>query len=781
MKKFLIFLTTLLSMSIISAQNNTRSYYYANGKAHYWVDDSTSVNIIVRNMSNYNQIVANLETLFNNEKVDILSDNSDDNIIVNCDNLSNYSRANIIAAISVNSDDISFFSYAKNIKGSKIWLRPVVLIKLKDISDTPTIMAFLETYTLDSVVQEDESEYIIYCQSEEDVLNLANGLYELGVLEYSTPDFYSEMYSNTSDTYFNQQWALKNEGINDWNIWGWGIDINANNAWTFVQAVGGNDVAPVKVAVVDDGVEQHVDLYKGGGVSVLQSGFTAGPGGGSGSPATYGKHGQCCAGIIAAVHNNIGIAGVATNSLLYPIKIFKDKLDKENHILPYSNYYIGQAIKKAWQDFNAAVLSCSWGSDDPSDYLTKKIIEAMNDGRNGKGCVVVFSSGNTNTNVSYPANVNPNILVVGAIDRCGDRAGTSDVFPNSCDPWSGKPGQGSNFGPTLDVVAPGSNNYTIDREGNQGYADNFSEDPNYYAGFGGTSAACPHVAGIAALILSVNSSLTGAQVRNIIETTAYKNPGHANAYYYENSSAHPNGTWNEELGYGLVNAYAAVVKTYFDGHNITGDNSINWCQNKTITYNHTLPLSFYIQWETSPHFSIVSGQNTNSVTVRVVASHSSTPFIRAKVMLQQVGPVKYFIKNITIQPNSPLGTVQPATTIQNGQMLTLSSNYHFSGNLNIESGGTLKLNNATFSFAKNCQIIVKDGGALEVNGAILSNDCSNEMWEGINIEPGAEALITNNATIKNALIAINASSAANKTSMVRAFNTTFLNNAIAAH
>lgn len=77
---------------------------------------------------------------------------------------------------------------------------------------------------------------------------------------------------------------------------------------------------------------------------------------------------------------------------------------------------------------------------------------------------------------------------------CGERKS-----PSSCDgeTW------GSNFGTTLDIVVPGIFIPTTDRTGSAGYVSG-----DYYMSFGGTSAACPHVAATAALILSENPLLT---------------------------------------------------------------------------------------------------------------------------------------------------------------------------------------------------------------------------------------------------------------------------------
>lgn len=193
------------------------------------------------------------------------------------------------------------------------------------------------------------------------------------------------------------------------------------------------------------------------------------------------------------------------------------------------------------------------------------ISSALTNGRGGLGCIVVFAAGNdNNSTVSYPANSNPDILTVGAMSYCGERK-----KPGSCDGenW------GSNYGTALDIVAPGVRISTTDLTGSSGYGSG-----DYFSMFNGTSSAAPHVAATAALILSVNPSLTQQQVANIIEQTSQK----VGSYSYINQTGRPNGTWNNEMGYGLLNTFAALTaascKTvYFNNQNVTTNTTVAGC------------------------------------------------------------------------------------------------------------------------------------------------------------------------------------------------------------
>ena len=143
--------------------------------------------------------------------------------------------------------------------------------------------------------------------------------------------------------------------------------------------------------------------------------------------------------------------------------------------------------------------------------LDEAIDSALCFGREGKGCVLVFSAGNDGVDVHYPANIDPRILVVGGITPWGDRT-SGDRLPNGHNVTFA-----SNYGENLDVVAPSVNIRTTDITGNNGYTD-----MDYYGGFYGTSSACPHVSGVATLVLSVAPELTVEEVATVIESSARK-------------------------------------------------------------------------------------------------------------------------------------------------------------------------------------------------------------------------------------------------------------------
>ena len=317
----------------------------------------------------------------------------------------------------------------------------------------------------------------------------------------------------SNDPVFDMQWGLKNYSNE-------AVDINACQAWNIATGQG------VKIAIHDNGtLLTHTDLVAN--LSPLSFNVDTGT-----SPSVLSTqqpdHGTFVAGICgAAQNNNLGITGVAPNSTL--ISISKSS---EYNALTYCEK---QALGINWAvNYSLAdIINCSWGIHSASAVYNSAVLEtAINNattlGRDGKGCIVVFASGNDAYAMRYPANnPNLNLLTVGAITPTGEK------------PFF------SAFGNTLDLVAPGvcitstaANGALITDEG--------------------TSFAAPHVAGVAALMLSVNPCLTRQQVYDIIEQTAQKVNNTVSPFTYNLTAGRPNGAWSNKVGYGLLDAYAAV-------------------------------------------------------------------------------------------------------------------------------------------------------------------------------------------------------------------------------
>ena len=182
---------------------------------------------------------------------------------------------------------------------------------------------------------------------------------------------------------------------------------------------------------------------------------------------------------------------------IIPIRIFKHGAKHSCGGSPFSDKYIAKSIGKAWDDFGADILSNSWGGGAPDNIISDAIQIARANGRNNKGSVVIFAAGNTYSGVDFPGNT-PGVISVGAIDLTGFK------FSYSAS------------GPELSMTAPSGmvnlqgNIRTIDRMGDDGFNPYVSSgdlsDYNYTSKFGGTSAAAPEAAGVAALLLSIDPS-----------------------------------------------------------------------------------------------------------------------------------------------------------------------------------------------------------------------------------------------------------------------------------
>jgi PKD repeat protein len=408
-------------------------------------------------------------------------------------------------------------------------------------------------------------------------IRTASALYHDSRTEYAHPDFYqaTQVRQIGTDTFFSSQWHLSNTGQGGGTP---GADISIFDAWN--RTFGNLDANPL-IGQLDDACDVlHEDLvanYIGishNAASNVQTATAA-------NPAAVGdRHGTATMGLMVASFNGIGVRGVA------PAARFTASRGIGTVV---SNSQIASAYAFA-RTQNVDVHNNSWGFGGgvPNpDVVTDAIETAFLEGREGLGMLICFASGNgvgmadnapvgTEVNPATDLSALPTVLGVGSSNANDVRASYSDfgreidVLAPSID-FPNLPGLVTTDNTDGSFLEPGYNNGGQDDDGNANLAN-----PNYTDNFGGTSGSSPIVAGIAALILSLEPDYTATQVRNIIEHTCDKiNPTVANY----------NGITSRSLqyGYGRVNAGQAVEMT-FDGFywpervaNVeVNDNAITW-------------------------------------------------------------------------------------------------------------------------------------------------------------------------------------------------------------
>jgi len=272
----------------------------------------------------------------------------------------------------------------------------------------------------------------------------------------------------------------------------WGVDrIDAEVVHNQSKGQG------VKVAILDTGIDlDHADLRVAGNVSFVKRTVNGDDDNG---------HGTLVAGIVAALDNGIGTVGVAPEVELYAVKVLDSK-----------GWGTCKAIKKGieWaieNDIQVINMSFGCASELPQEVKAalKKAYQA--------GIVLVAAAGNegtvdgTENNIWSPAKYKP-VIAVGAIDKQDNRCSFS------------------NTGNTLELVAPGTKIYSTFLGGG-------------YANLTATSAASPHVAGVAALLIA-SGVTSNEEVRQILQSTAED---------FGTSG------WDSWYGYGLVNAAKAKI------------------------------------------------------------------------------------------------------------------------------------------------------------------------------------------------------------------------------
>jgi serine protease len=334
-------------------------------------------------------------------------------------------------------------------------------------------------------------------------------------------------------------------------------DPSYSSQWHYFDATGGINLpaawdsstgAGVTVAVLDTGYRPHADLASNliGGYDMISQSSIGNDGNGRDSDArdtgdavsanecgythaarSSSWHGTHVAGTIAAVtNNNQGVAGVAYNAKVVPVRVLGKCGGSTSDIADGIVWASGGSVTGVPSNPNPAkVINLSLGGQGACSSTTQS---AINTAR-ANGSIIVIASGNSNANVSgfNPGNCS-GIISVAATNKQGGRA------------------YYSNYGSLIDVAAPGgAQNSANDSNGvlsthNSGSGAPSSDSYQYSQG---TSMAAPHVAGVAALMASVKSNITPDEAESILKSTAKPFPATCS-----------------QCGTGIINAAAAVAE-----------------------------------------------------------------------------------------------------------------------------------------------------------------------------------------------------------------------------
>lgn len=327
-------------------------------------------------------------------------------------------------------------------------------------------------------------------------------------IAYAEPDRKMYPLLTPNDTSYSSQWDL-------YETTG---GIRAPAAWDLATGSG------VVVAVIDTGIRPHADLsgQTVAGYDMINDTAVAADGNGrdgdpsdpgdwtaanqcaAGDPASGSSwHGTHVAGTIAARTNNAsGIAGIAFNAKVQPIRVLGKCGGYTSDIADGMIWASGGSVSGLPANATPSkVLNLSLGGGGACDTTSQN---AINSARS-RGSVVVVAAGNENQNASNssPANCS-GVITVAATNRTGGRA------------------YYSNFGAAVTLAAPGGDVRSSSSNGILSTLNAGTQGPgaDNYAYYQGTSMAAPHVAGVAALMLSVKPTATPDQIKAALQSSA---------------------------------------------------------------------------------------------------------------------------------------------------------------------------------------------------------------------------------------------------------------------
>ncbi len=315
-------------------------------------------------------------------------------------------------------------------------------------------------------------------------------------VQYIEPNYIVHALQSPNDTRYSEMWGLNNIGQSGGKI---DADIDAPEAWNI--ATGSSNII---VGVIDTGVDyNHPDLRNnmwknpgetpGDGADNDGNGFIDDVNGwdfanDDNDPMDDVDHGTHVAGTIAAEGNNaLGVVGVNWHAKIMPIKFLGVAGGTLAAAIGAVNYATRMKVN---------LTNNSWGGGGFTQALKDAITAA-----GAANQVFVAAAGNSNFDndqiPSYPSGYdNDNIIAVAASDNNDDRADFSQ--------WGAR---------TVDLAAPG-----VD------ILSTFPVSMGSYGTISGTSMASPHVAGVAALVLSQAPTMSQAELKNIILQSTDKIP-----------------------------------------------------------------------------------------------------------------------------------------------------------------------------------------------------------------------------------------------------------------
>ncbi|MCZ6550350.1 MAG: S8 family serine peptidase [candidate division NC10 bacterium] len=368
------------------------------------------------------------------------------------------------------------------------------------------------------------------------VFAMAARLLQNEQVELCHPELVREVRYRTA---FPQQWHLKKTTID-------GQQINAHahveEAWAISEAEG------TVIAIIDDGVDLDHEEFGNPGKIIAPRDVTRGTN--NPRPGAGDNHGTSCAGV-ACADGRSGASGAAPKARLLPIRLVSGLGSQ------------AEADAFVWAAQNGAdIISCSWGPADgnywnPNDPRHQQVVPlpdatrlaidwAVNNGRNGKGCVITWAAGNGNESVDNDGYASYEKVI--AVAACNDTSKKSVYSDFGRAIWCAFPSN--------DFEAPKTPGiWTTDRSGADGYnpgeTTQGDAEGNYTNSFGGTSSACPGAAGVAALVIARNPSLRWDEVKEILRRSCDKIDTAGGNY---DANGH-----SRKYGYGRLNAKTAVA------------------------------------------------------------------------------------------------------------------------------------------------------------------------------------------------------------------------------